>query len=169
MCREFTNEGQLEGAKTGVITIDLKGCEEPVLKISCNTVPKETAGLIVVKADITLVFIKRGEPLEAGLLLTPLKAEERLVEFECSGANKVVVKGKFVCHINPLKSLKLGPFIVECKQNKGAQEPSKYFESEAGPELTAQLSASLNGGAFIGYGALLEDELTFEKQIQILA
>jgi hypothetical protein len=120
-CKEGSVSGESTGAKTSKSTITFKGCEAFGLK--CNS-SGAASGTIVLNVTGLLVYTSETEK-KVGLINT-LTAE---LTIKCTAFQTLKVKGSTLCPITPVNT-KTKAFSVVCKETKGVQEPTEYFNEK---------------------------------------
>jgi hypothetical protein len=164
VCKEDAIVGETTGAKTSKSTITFKGCEAFGLK--CKSKGAANAGEIVLNVTGELVYISETEK-KVGLINT-LTAE---LTIECTAFQKLKVKGATLCPITPVNT-KTKTYSVVCKETKGVQEPTEYFNAKkekVKAPITETKGEGLKSFAFEQSGLSGTDTLNFETEGEIKA
>jgi hypothetical protein len=117
-CSSSSVMGDLTGAKTSSSKIVFKGCE--AFGFKCNS-SGAASGEIVLNVTGEIFYLNTTTK-EVGLLNT-LTAE---LTIKCSAFQTLKVKGSTLCPLTPVNT-KTTTETLTCKETKGVQEPTEYF------------------------------------------
>ena len=164
VCKKLVNTGEITTGKVGTVTFDFEECESAGVKCDDSG---DATGVILVKEAIEFVFTKEVGTLEAGVLLQPTEAGEKVALIECTALVKIAVTKAVVCPVTPINT-DTTTFVIKCEQEKGKQKPQNYTNDKKETKST-QLLASLNGGALENVGLLTSDTVTTSVLMEIMA
>ncbi len=151
-CKKDKGSGAITGAKTATLTVDFEECkilsfiEAHSLGDPNNTILLHVTGL--------LCWIKKGSPLEVGILLTPTGPVH--IEAPSTGT-LVVVSGSVVGRVEPInKSQTTGKVVL----------PATALACEGETDsLTAEKNET---GGPLAAGEVTTEEITFEQAIEVM-
>jgi hypothetical protein len=186
VCTSETGQGEVSGARQLSKAFLLFGsCEEPSLKVRCNT-PGFRAGQIeTVFLAGEIGYIPRERTVGVDVWpesrtpaeITAHEFRKVVTEIECTSVVKLVVLGGIIGQVTPTNTtIRRAPehFTTryELKETGGVKEPGiqalKRLTGVEG-ETENQLSASRNGGAFERLGLTFSGELLVAEEQEIKA
>lgn len=161
VCEKAKASGEDTSDSLGKFTIDFEKCKTPsFFNAECNT-KGDSAGIILSTGEYHYVYDVKGK---GGVAILFLPNETTI---ECASFLKTVVKsesanGGLVCLVKE-PTVKSTTHIFKCEgEGTGDQKEKTYFNDKE-ESVKAQLSCSLNGGAFESCNEVAEGEVTYKE------
>ncbi len=157
-------KGEITGAKTASLTIDVEGCEDPGEE-QCSS-SGAAKGIVVLSGSASPVYLEKATK-NVGVLL-PVGT----IDIECAGGLQYTLSGSLLSPITPVNT-ETTKFELRYAENKaGTEEEYTSYENEKGEKISARFvfnDGAGNSGAILYVPKRKKIQLTTSEAFTISA
>jgi len=165
VCKSATSAGGDTSASLGTFTIHFIECEEPELKVKCNSLG-DAAGHILTGGEYHLVWDSLTT-LGVAILFLP-----KPLHLECTSLVLILVEsrtaaGGVLCLIKE-PGTSLATHIFKCEVTGAVQKDRTYWNDKAEEQTEVLLACALNEGKSEACSEEAEGEITYPAAVSVL-